>query len=210
MATANNLYSRFVVWAKIILPLIALAILSSLFLFSKNYDPSLGIRYSDEDLRQIAEREGISNPRLAGTTAEGISISLSATDAKPGTGSDISVKANNMRAKIESPDGDTLQIVAKTGFMNNDATAGELSGGIFLETSFGYTAVAEGIRFNLEAFQIHSIGAIAATSPFGDISAGEMLVSFDEADDSSESGGYVLVFQKGVMLVYTPQTEDQE
>ena len=210
MAQSDNFYSRFVAWTKIILPLIALAILSSLFLFSKSFSPGGDIQISSEELHKIAEREGISQPRYAGTTDEGISVSISANDALPGEAQGRSLLAHNIRAHAEMPDGATIEIVAQTGKINADAGEGQLSGGILLDTSIGYTAVAEGMRFTFDNFYVESIGAIAATSPMGDISAGEMKIFFEPGETESAEGTYVLVFQKGVMLVYKPQPELQE
>ena len=59
MAGQTNLHSTVVAWLKVALALIALAMLSTLFLFSDKIDPSDAIPFAEVD---IADR--IREPRL--------------------------------------------------------------------------------------------------------------------------------------------------
>jgi len=83
MATRDNAYSRFVQWAKILFPLIALGLLSTMFLFSRNVDPSNAIPFADIDVEQIARDQQLSSPRFSGTTSGGASIIVDAETAMP-------------------------------------------------------------------------------------------------------------------------------
>ena len=47
MAARDNVHSRVVFWLKIILPLLALAILSTLFLFSRRIDTDQALPYAE-------------------------------------------------------------------------------------------------------------------------------------------------------------------
>ena len=62
MAVADNTYSRVVGWLKILLPLGALALLSTLFLFARGIAPVGEIPYAE--LEEIAREARISDPRL--------------------------------------------------------------------------------------------------------------------------------------------------
>ncbi|MEY3533380.1 MAG: hypothetical protein RI979_1404, partial [Pseudomonadota bacterium] len=74
----DNLHSRIVMILKVTLPLVALAILSSLFLFSREIDPEDAIPYADVE---IADR--LAQPRMTGAgfstvTSDGATLTLSA------------------------------------------------------------------------------------------------------------------------------------
>ncbi|MEL7087874.1 MAG: hypothetical protein AAGL98_05440, partial [Planctomycetota bacterium] len=66
MAVYDNAYSRFVAWAKIILPLVALGLLSTMFLVSRDSDPAATIRIGEQEARGLAQEDGMSAPRFAG------------------------------------------------------------------------------------------------------------------------------------------------
>jgi lipopolysaccharide export system protein LptC len=83
VARSLSTHSRIVAWTKIVLPLAALAILSSLFLFSKTNDPGKGVRLFDGDLAEFASKERITGPRFAGMTPSGVAIQISAREASP-------------------------------------------------------------------------------------------------------------------------------
>ena len=62
MATAGDGHSRLVFWLKIVLPLIALAILSTLFLVSRNIGGDGTVPFSDVDLDALARDPQLTAP----------------------------------------------------------------------------------------------------------------------------------------------------
>ena len=54
---APNTYSTVVSWAKIILPLVALGLLSTLFLFSRTPDPNRAIPFAAVDVEELAREQ---------------------------------------------------------------------------------------------------------------------------------------------------------
>lgn len=204
MVRSSNFYSRFVSWAKIILPLIALAILSSLFLFSKSIDPSLGVRLLEGDLQDFAKKERITKPRFAGMTPSGIAIELSAVEASPRLIGGPAFDAVDLSTNIEMPDGATIDIVAKRGTVDSTTNLAELTDGIILTTSYGYVAKTHGLTFSLDKVEIHSQGEITATGPIGDVTAGELHLQLEETKNPDDKPGYLLIFKNGVKLIYKP------
>ncbi len=202
---SDNLYSRFVSLAKIILPLIGLAILSSLFLFSKSNEPGSGIRLSDADLSEFASKERITGPRFAGMTPSGIAIQLSADQASPATDGGHAFNASDLRAKVEMPDGATIDIQANRGEVNSLTKQAQLTDGITLKTSLGYVATAHGLTFALDKLDIQSQGELTAVGPLGEISAGNLHVTAQTTKGLENPTGYLLVFQNGVKLIYKPK-----
>jgi len=199
----ENIYSRFVAWAKIILPILGLAILSSLFLFSKSRTPGKGARLFDGSLAKFASKERITGPRFAGMTPSGVAIELSAKQASPRPGSS-GFDATDLKAHMKTRAGQELDITANTGTIDSLARSSKLAGGVTLKTSFGYTALTRGLTFSLDSVNIQSDGKISAFGPLGKIEAGGLHLFLEQPKKGDVTGGYVLEFKNRVRLVYNP------
>jgi lipopolysaccharide export system protein LptC len=203
-ARSLNTHTRFVAWAKIILPLAAMAILSSLFLFSKTNDPGKGVRLFDGDLAEFASKERITGPRFAGMTPSGVAIQISAQEASPRNTGGPAFDAFDLQARIELPDLSFVDVVAKQGSIDSLNQMAELTGGITLTTSYGYVAKTFGLSFALGKLDIASQGEISAVGPLGAVRAGSMRLQLADPKDTGELQGYDLVFKNGIKLIYKP------
>ena len=83
MSWRDQFHSSFVAFMKILLPLIALGILSTLFLFSDNFDPGEAVPTAAIDLQQRAEDQGATNATFAGVTASGDKVLLVPEKSRP-------------------------------------------------------------------------------------------------------------------------------
>ena len=203
-ARADNLYSRFVSWAKLILPVAGLVILSSLFLFSKSYVPDSSAVLFEGDFSEFSDRERITGPKFYGMTPSGVAIRLSAREASPRKDSPRAFDAADLNANVELPDGNSVNVIAETGSIDSETMLAQLTGGIILDTSWGYIARTSGMTFGLDRLNIRSHGEITATGPLGNITAGEMTLGLEGPETENVEAGYVLVFKSGVKLVYKP------
>ena len=79
----DNLHTRLVNWAKIILPLVALGLLSTVFLMSRKADISDTIPFAEVDLAQRAHDQGATNPSFAGVASGGEQILFRAASVRP-------------------------------------------------------------------------------------------------------------------------------
>lgn len=201
MTTYDNNYSRFVAYTKVILPVIALGILSTLFLLSRNIDPSQSIPFADVDVEKLAREQGIGAPNYAGVTDDGSAISITADTARPLAGNPKVIIATNMTTVIEDADGGRLDITAKAGKIDSRQQVVTLNGGVQLLTSTGYIINTSGLTAALDETSMVSEGAITATGPLGTLNAGQMLLS----PQNKPGQAHVLVFKGGVKLIYDPQ-----
>jgi len=201
MATYDNAYSRFIAWAKIVLPLLALAILSTLFLFSRGLDPGQTIPYADVDIEELAREPRITAPNYAGVTEDGAALSIFAQTARPDPDSPERVNALDLRAAIDAPDGLRIDITSAIGTMDSRRRQAELGGGVRVETSTGFTLRTDRLTTSLDGALMAADSVITADSPLGSISAGQMRL---ERGDG-ETNHYLLVFKGGVKLIYIPQ-----
>ena len=100
MVVADNTYSRLVAWLKILFPLIALAILSTLFLVARTVDPAQDLPYADVDVAELAREQRIGQPNYSGVTADGAAISLSARSALPDADNPRRITGTDVNADI--------------------------------------------------------------------------------------------------------------
>ncbi len=200
MIAADNTYSRFVFWLKVLLPLAALAILSTLFLVAETLDPDKAIPYADVDVEKLIREQGITNPAFGGVTKSGTRISVAARTVRPDEASPQRFVGEDLVALVELPKGTRIDIASPTGIIDSGSREAILDGGARLVTSQGYTVDTERLTTRYDIVRAETAGTVLATGPGGEITAGRMTLERDV-----ESGGHVLVFKDGVRLIYRPQ-----
>ncbi len=203
MAIYDNSYSRMVAGLKIILPLLALVILSTLFLVSRSRNSVLSIPYADGVIEEIARDQKVGNLSYSGVAANGAAITLIAESAQPMVGNRQGIMADTLQASIETPTGQKIETSAPTGSFDSGTQTAELTDGVTLTTSTGYLIKTETITADLRNARLFTAGSITANGPLGHISAGLMVLQQQSGNGSPTS--YELVFKNGVKLVYQPQ-----
>ncbi|MGR3570239.1 LPS export ABC transporter periplasmic protein LptC [Brevirhabdus sp.] len=205
MARADNRYSRFVSWAKIILPLAALALLSSLVLFSRRIDPEASIPYAKVDVAELARKQAVGRPTYSTMTRDGAAISVTATSALPDLTNPARATAQELNARIDTPDGVTIDITAREGRIDSDHAQVDLQQDVEIATSTGYVIRSQAMTTATDRTEVTSPGPITAEGPFGTLDAGSMTLTSAPGAGDGTQGGLLLVFQKGVKLVYGPE-----
>ena len=200
MRTYDNSYSRFIAYTKVILPIIALGILSTLFLFSRSTNPNQSIPYADIDINELVREQRIGAPNYAGMTDDGSAISITAASASPAASNPKTITATDMVTIIEDASGGRLDITSKTGTIDPDQKQVTLGGGVRILTSTGYVIDTSGLWAALNETAMSSDGRVTATGPLGTLNAGKVTVSQQNKPEQPN----LLVFKGGVTLVYTP------
>ena len=192
-------HTRVVGWLKVVLPLTALAILSTLFLVARRIDPEAALPYAEVDVEDLAREPRMSAPTYAGTTEDGSALTLSADEARPAS-EGSPAQAAGLRLDLATPDGGRTELLAADARMDDTAREVVLSGGVALTTSTGYRLETEEIAAKLDRTGLESRAPVRATGPAGEITADGMSLS----QDNRTPGDYVLVFKGSVRLVYQP------
>ena len=198
-AAFDNLHSRLVFWLKIILPLLALAVLSTLFLFSRQLEVESMLPYAEVDLQDMAREQRLSGAEFTGMTRDGAALRVSARVARPGA--DGGATAEGLVAAYDTAEGMHVEIDAATGELDRAGGLLRLGGGVTIVTSTGFTMTTEGLVSRLDQTKMVTDGAVSGTAPFGTIYAGGMAM--DNTDPAMSE--HVLVFNKGVRLLYDPK-----
>lgn len=202
MALHDNIHSRVVFWLKIILPFLALAILSTLFLFSRHFDTESALPYSEVDVKELARAQRLTRPDYSTVTTDGSALEISAAIAYPQSGTTGAATGEALVARYDTPTGLRIDVTAASGRIDSDAGQMTLQDGVTILTSSGYEMTTRGLDAALDRTRVISEGAVTATGPLGRIDAGQMEIrhSADRTDD------YVLIFTQGVKLLYEPAT----
>ena len=193
----DNLHSRLVAILKVALPLIALALLSTLFLFSRKIDPEDAIPYATVDVEDRLRDPKMTDAGFAGVTKDGASLTLSAAEARPeNDGGSLKL----VMGALETPDGVTTELAASAVALDTAAKMIELTDGAELRASNGYVVQAQGLGVATDRTYVESRGAVSAQGPVGQLTADHMLLS-----QQGNAGPYLLVFNGKVRLLYQPQ-----
>ena len=143
MVIYHDTYSRVVAWLKIVLPLVALAILSVLFLVARTIDHAQNLPFADVDIDEITRDQRVSRPNFSSVTADGAAITLSASSARPVPGSPGIVTGDDISAGIDLPNGDRIDIRSDLAVIDTAAQLAELQGGVVVDSSDGISLRAE-------------------------------------------------------------------
>lgn len=194
-------HTRIVLWLKVALPLLALAILSTLFFVAETLDPEAAIPYAEVDVDRILREQGMTDPTFGGVTSDGVQIALSAASVRPDQSQRDRVIGTALVSEIDFPSRGAITIQSPEGIINSATQEAILQGGAVLESTNGYTVSTERIVTSIERTSAETDGSVRATGPAGILTAGRMSLTRQQG----EPGGYLLVFKDGVKLVYEPK-----
>lgn len=200
MGGRDNAYSRLVYWLKILLPLAALAILSTMFLVAHTIDPSRAIPFAKVDVNALARDSRITNPSYSGVTADGSAVSVTAAVARPFPDQPGRATATDLTARIDSPGGSFATMRSATGVIDSPANRISLTGDVQLDTSTDYHIRAANLTAALNETRVEATGGVTANGPMVTLSANGMTLT----PDAKNKTDYVLVFNGDVKLVYQP------
>ncbi|MDA7423872.1 LPS export ABC transporter periplasmic protein LptC [Thalassococcus lentus] len=201
MARAEGLYSRVVAWLKIILPLAALALLSTLFLLSRSGDPMMDTPFAEALASGETVQQKVSAPYFAGTTRRGEMLIMTAESARPGL--DGKIHANSLEATLTQSNGATIQLNAPEATLRDGQQEALLEGGVRIESSTGYVVVTDGLISEFNETRARTTGPVKGTAPFGTLDAGGLQISPAETE-----GDVLLLFTDGVKLIYEPKPKE--
>ncbi len=197
-------YSKMVRVFRIAFPLIALLLLASIFLFSNSKIIREGLIIPDAELAELAIGQKITNPHFSGVTKAGDAFSISAEWALPDAPRPDIIDLHLPVTTIDFQNGRSLRSQSATGHLDLNSNEATLAGGVSLLTSDGYDARSEELLLNFETGNVVSPGPVTAIGPLGSIEAGAMTLT-QNLDQNLAGGKGVLLFKKGVKLVYIPE-----
>jgi lipopolysaccharide export system protein LptC len=206
MATGRGLHSRVVAVLKVGLPLVALGMLSALFLIQTEDSLGPGIRFTEGDLEALGSGLRISNPVFTGTTRDGAPFRFTAELVIPDAAPPEHAAIEELTGELALVDGPVIELEADAGELAIEAEELALSGDVRIVTSDGYSVAAERVTLDLEAGTLVAGDAVVTEGPLGRIDSGtlEIAPSAPGADQAHRFS-----FGNGVRLVYDPPPETE-
>ena len=195
MVKFPNTYSGVVAWLKVILPLIALGLLSTLFLFSRARTPPTSLSFLDLALQERIKEQQITSPYFVGTTENGLSLTLSADSARPDSGDLTRLSADNVTLQIKSKEQTLVVMSSQSGVLDTGSHQAELTGGVSMQSLSGYKIETDSLSSALNSLRVETDGEVRGAGPVGSFQAGKMILTSGREDKTLH-----LLFTNGVIL----------
>jgi lipopolysaccharide export system protein LptC len=196
----QDFHTRLIAWLKVVLPLLALAILSTLFLVARTVDPESAIPFVDVDVADRLREPRMVEPTYAGVTSDGASLFLTAAEARPDKGPDSPGRATSLSGSLETPDGVRSDIIAAQATLDTPGRKVILSGGVEISTSGGWKLQSDTLTAATDQTDLEARTPVTASGPAGTLTANTMRLTQNPKDE----GRYLLVFNGAVKLIYVP------
>ena len=193
-------YSQLVGWLKVLLPLMALGLLSTLFLLSRVIDPDAVIPFADKEIQDRLRDQQVTGPIYHAVTADGDEISFAAQKLTTPQGQTGGNEAEDVEVVMDLASGAHIVLNAQRGHFDIEADSTELQGDVVINTSTGYRMTSDLLVTQMSTLDVNSPGPVAASGPVGTLDAGTMTLSAGKAGKPAQ-----LVFTNGVKLIYTPE-----
>lgn len=195
----NNFYSKAVVWVKITLPLVALGLLSSIFLLAGTPDPDDALPYAEVDIDQITREQRVSEPRFAGVLGDGQEIVLTAETVTANVDQLDQFLARTIEGRMDLGLEDRLMIRAALGDINMAAQMATLTEDVVVRSTDGYRMESDVLVMALDVVNMRSPTPIHVTGPGIDVTA-------DTMELSGPDGETIVHFNGSVRVLYDPQS----
>ena len=197
-------YSRAIAIVKIVLPLVALGILSTLFLLSRPEPAGDALPFSEDDPQGVTRLQGLNRPVYTAVNDDGAVVRLTALRLTPDDDRADLSHGEDLAARITRPDGTVMDLTAPRGTLDDRSDRARLTGGVRVTTSAGYVARMPSVDLETDLSRVTSDGPVTATGPAGDLTAGTMDLSMRKGG----GGDMVVLFTGGVRLIYRPQSTE--
>lgn len=189
---------------RLVLPLGALVLLSTVFLVSRSIDPQRAVELADMDVAELTREPRIGTARIAGVTEENTALMIHADAVR--SVSDLQ-QSGPVHLALTAPKG-TLNFSSgrialfqsEIGELDQGRDQVVMRGGVLLETSDGYRLNMSELVARLQSTHIRGRGGIEGDAPAGSITAD----SLELTTKTGETGGYLLAFSGNVRLIYLP------
>lgn len=198
-----RLYSKIIKYAKYILPVIAVSLFTSIFIFGKKDAIRSGNIITDAEMIYLSTGQKITNPQFSGLTDFGDAFTLEALEAIPNGPQPNRIELVNPSLEFDTSRGIGFKVSSNNGSINFLEQSAQLKGKVKFDMTNGYKAFSEKIHLNLKLGHAVSPGAVSAKGPLGSITAGSMALSKTNNSNLSKPQGR-LKFSNGVKLVYLP------
>ncbi len=202
---APELYSRFVTVLKVGLPLVALAMLSALFLIQNDDGPGATITFSPGDIAALGAGMRVTNPTLTGSTRGDDRFRFTAEVVVPDAAPPTRATLTGLDGRIDFTDGTAADIAARSGEIDLDAQDLALTGAVRIATSEGLAVTGDDVSVDLRLGVLEARGGVVTEGPMGRIDSETLRIE----PSAGAEGARLITFGNGVRLVYDPASRPE-
>ena len=194
-------YSALVAWLKTLLPIVALGLLSTIFLFSGRVDVTQSLPYTEHNIAEIVREQRITRPYFTGIASNGTEIALSAAYASPQIENAHILEITDLSVVLRSTSDRMVQVTAGRGALDSATQTAQISTNVHIAALPDFWVTTQALDMNLNQGVVSAKGGFQGVTSLGAITAGEMHLQMT-ADDQQ------IVFLNSVRLVYSPKLID--
>ena len=194
-------YSALVAWLKTLLPIVALGLLSTIFLFSGRVDVTQSLPYTEHNIAEIVREQRITRPYFTGIASNGTEIALSAAYASPQIENAHILEITDLSVVLRSTSDRMVQVTAGRGALDSATQTAQISTNVHIAALPDFWVTTQALDMNLNQGVVFAKGGFQGVTSLGAITAGEMHLQMT-ADDQQ------IVFLNDVRLVYSPKLID--
>ena len=192
-------YTRFVRIMKVMLPLVAVSLITLVVVYSANRDSKIPIQISD--ISSIDKDRTLVNPRLTGTDGRGQPFTVTAKGATQVPGQARQLSIDDVTADITMQDKSWIQVGAVKGLLDAEKKTLNLVQSINIYSDKGYECHTEAARYEFGNGLLKSDAPVRCQGPMGTFEAQR----FEGLRDPG-----VLRFMGGVQTTYVPSARNGE
>jgi lipopolysaccharide export system protein LptC len=196
-------HSRLVQLFKVLLPLAALGLLSTLFLLSDSVDPESTIPFAEGDVIERIRDQQITEPFFSGVTDKGEEIQFTADSVSPG-GTYSPAEARNLRALLTLNNGGHINLTSNTGHLSMETEMATFTGNVVITTADGLEVTTDLLSTSIREVAGSAPGEVEGHGPIGEFTAGSM-----ELGPKKVGGPIHVLFTNGVKLLYDPKKSER-
>ncbi|NOD65482.1 LPS export ABC transporter periplasmic protein LptC [Ruegeria sp. HKCCD9179] len=196
-------YSRMVQFLKVLLPLAAIVLLSTVFLLSRSIETNVSVPFAQNDIDERLAQQVVTQPNYQGTTRKGEDVHIEATQATQGNET-ATPTASEFRGRFGLLSGGTILLDSNSGLIRPDEGTATFVGDVVITTADGLQVTTDLLNTSLDEIRGDTPGQVNGTGPIGNFSAGRMTFGTEKKD-----GPVHIVFTDGVKLIYEPEKAER-
>ncbi len=203
MAEGRDLRSRLVSILKVGLPLVALGLISALFLIQGDEGGNQGeVLFSQGDIEALGNGLRVSNPTLTGTTQTSDRFRFTADLVIPDAAPPTRAEVTGLQGRMEFANGPIVDVKAPNAELELKTQRMTLSGLVRIVTSSGYRMHANKMLLDLSLGELEASESVETTGPLGRITSGTLRI--EPEGKSQTNTAHLISFGNGVRLLYHP------
>ncbi|WP_174823513.1 LPS export ABC transporter periplasmic protein LptC [Ruegeria arenilitoris] len=188
---------------KVALPLVAIGMLSTVFLLSRSIQTNVSVPFSQQDIDERLAEQVVTQPDYRGTTRKGEDVQIEATRATQGTEGEAPTAAE-FRGRLGLLSGGVITLDSNSGMIRPDKNTATFVGDVVITTTDGIVVTTDLLNTALDEIRGDTPGQVDGTGIIGDFTAGRMTFGTEKKD-----GPVHIIFTDGVKLVYEPQKAER-